>query len=95
MLSVLYLAMALNTGIQMPPERFRYEPTQPYTVILMRDTALHLQCKIPFEYHLQGCVDNINGSKIYIKQELSDTSRYLVLVHEKAHLNGWTHEMKE
>lgn len=78
---------------RLPPMRYIHEPTQPYTVLRADEELLREKCN-PGIWALAptplACAV-IETNEIVIRNYLHGGERMLrcILVHEKAHLNGW------
>jgi hypothetical protein len=75
-------------GILMPPERFDHYPTEPFRLTEVDARTIRAFC--PKAHMSLGCAF-MNTRRILIRNDLSPGARDLVLRHEYAHLNGWTH----
>lgn len=75
-----------------PPSRFEYEPVQPYSVQFVQRDVLVANCGYTtgaFSYAPIACA-MIDTNVIYILDaDWTDRELECLLVHEKAHLNGW------
>lgn len=83
----------------MPPDGYRGEPPMEYTVSAWPHDLLESMCSNGGmawrpEGRLGGCAIRDDGTGlglIYVWSGLSPEHEECVIVHEKAHLNGWKH----
>lgn len=102
--ALLFPAPAMATdwcAINIPPAEYQYEPTQDYVVFEWPHEMLAGMCRGDGSMQWRpegkhgGCTvfsaEQSGVDFIYLVSGLSPEQRECVLVHEKAHLNGWGH----
>lgn len=103
MLKVLLLSVALSipTGVNAfdlcadsdPPDRYEYIPDKPVTLHVVDDmNIVRDACDIGMDYNAWGCtVIYPNGTnEIFIMDTGDITTMNCILLHEYAHVNGWS-----
>lgn len=78
-------------NIYMPPEEYRHEPKQKYIITFVGPDVINNYCMVAKKYLVLGCVNAINGDRMYIVNNLTKEETEQTIIHEKAHLNGWIH----
>lgn len=75
---------------RIPPTKYQFEPAAPYTVLFRSATVIKMMCgtKNAFGHPPIACADTETNT-IYIVTGRSRQHMACLLVHEKAHLNGW------
>lgn len=86
-----------NCG-QRPPMRYMHEPAQPYTITTLDDAALRVKCSNgnAFIARAVWACAYPEANEIYILDTIPSRMRECTIVHERAHLNGWSyfHEIR-
>lgn len=79
-------------GVEMPPREYRHKPRVPYTLKLVSQKEVNRACghhRAPGKF-LAGCTV-LATNTIYVVKSLKSQQLQAVIVHEKAHVNGWMH----
>ena len=74
-----------------PPIEFDYEPTVPYTVTVLNAAQMMGVCQMTPPQWAWGCTVHTETQHIFIDAALPPEAYYIILQHEKAHVNGWRH----
>lgn len=86
-------SVAIYIGVlTMPPSEYRYEPLSTYEVVNVHPSKIHNVCESvagPTDGIYLGCTDG--HRLIFIRTDLAEDVREAVIIHEKAHINGWYH----
>lgn len=85
-------AVAQNeTCFRLPPQKYRHEPTQPYTIHYIKPDEVRKHCNVgltAFAPTFAACASP-ETREIFIPDNLSGLMLSCTLMHEQAHLNGW------
>jgi len=75
------------------PAEFLGEPVGQYVVNHVSARLIDIMCGVVPGRVVLGCTldDGKNNRVIFVKEGLSPAVEAAVLIHEKAHLNGWEH----
>lgn len=107
--SLVMIGIILTIGVtpvratELPPLKYRGEPTAPYTVHYVSRATVGKKCAPVLNFaqikqaakgkraslSLNGCV--APGNHVYIANDMSPAKTRRVLTHELGHVNGWSH----
>lgn len=77
--------------LEVPPERFIYEPTVPFTVRYIAPELLAVVCGEK-DWNVLGCaVLGISPVRLFLADGMDPELEAHVRDHEIAHINGWQH----
>lgn len=76
-----------------PPMRYQHEPTEPYTIHYVEPEDLRKHCNRGLWNYAPtpGACTLMDTREVFIPNDISGLRLRCVLIHEKAHLNGWAY----
>ena len=89
------ITLAMIAMLLMPPKQFDHYPTRNFITYTIPANLEETLCGRGLESTRTALACVFEGSKIYIRDDLTPAARAKVLKHEYGHINGWKHGVNE
>lgn len=106
---IVTIALSAPAGaIELPPKKYRVQPTVPYTVSYVSRAEVGRRCAgvLSFSYLKLGAVRKAprsirdislngcvaSGNRVFISNDMTPSETRRTLIHELGHVNGWRHD---
>ena len=87
----LITAAMVAGSLSMPPQKFTHEPTVAYRVEMVDPDYLVEVCGQRRDTIVLGCYVAWWKRTIFLRNDMTEDAKRLVLRHEIGHVNGWEH----